>query len=194
MQEGAHSASLQFFPWMNQPIVFLSLGPAFSWNHWKSCSTTSRSSRQLKAICKYWVTLSLFINEQKKIFGVFGVCVIYWFEVSGALCFLTRCDSHSWMTFISCDRNHAAPNFVNLKAFVARFFKFLCAIAVNVVNLGTFFYFLLLPQSLEHVLTPQRLSLKAQCLLLQALKGMVRLCVLVEFSVSWFLWDFTNTS
>lgn len=45
------------------------------------------------------------------------------------------------MTFISCARNHAAPNFVNLKAFVARFFTFLCAIAVNIVNLGTFFLF-----------------------------------------------------
>lgn len=43
------------------------------------------------------------------------------------------------MTFTcSCGRNHVAPHFVSLKAFSARVFTFLCAIAVNIVNLGTF--------------------------------------------------------
>lgn len=66
---------------------------------------------------------------------MFGLCFIYWFQVCGALYFLTRCDSHSWMTFIS---SSAAPHFVSLKAFAARVFTFLCALAVNIVNLETF--------------------------------------------------------
>lgn len=39
------------------------------------------------------------------------------------------------MTFIS---SCAAPHFVSLKAFAARVFTFLCAVAVNIVNLDTF--------------------------------------------------------
>lgn len=42
------------------------------------------------------------------------------------------------MTFIrSCGRNHVVPHFVSLKVFSARVFTFLCAIAVNIVKLGT---------------------------------------------------------
>lgn len=88
-------------------------------------------------IGSHWVSL---LTSKKTPFWVFGLCFIYWFEVCVALYFLTRCDSHSWMTFISsCARNHAAPRFVSLKAFAARVFTFLCAIAVNIVNLRTFF-------------------------------------------------------
>lgn len=56
-----------------------------------------------------------------------------------------------------------------LKAFAARVFAFLYTIDMKVMNLGLLFFFFF--QKSGHVLTPQRLSLKVQCLLLHGLKG-----------------------
>lgn len=129
------SSSLHFFcHWDQLPPEFtenllipekptaLVVGPAANW-------------KLSVSIESHWV----YLLTSKKTFWVFGLCFIYRFEVCGALYFLTRCDSHSWMTFISsCARSHAAPCFVSLKAFAARVFTFLCAVAVNIVSLGTF--------------------------------------------------------
>lgn len=63
------SASLQLLLRRNRTVnSFSVVGTSFFWSHWKStyswksCSTGSRSSSQLKAICEHWVTLSLSIN------------------------------------------------------------------------------------------------------------------------------------
>lgn len=144
LQEGAHLASLQFLLRRSRAVhSFTVTGTSFLLKLleiylFRICSSTrSRSSNQLKAICELQVTAGL-CWLAKNIVSVWSLFHLL-FEVCAALYFLMRCDSHSWMTFISsCARSHTAPCFVSLKAFAARVFTILCAVAVNIVNLGAF--------------------------------------------------------
>lgn len=89
------------------------------------------------------------------------------------------------MTFISsCARSHAAPRFVCLKTFAARVFTILYAVAVNIVNLGTFC------SKARAYANPAEAGFKSTIFLTQALKGIVWHRVLMGFCVTLFLSKF----